>query len=98
MTHEFGILKMAKDSKITDFREKPATKEDREGFEFEADGKNHYYASMGVYLFRASVLLELLKGNEADFGKELIPRAIKEHKSYGYLFDGYWRDIGTIKS
>src|SRR3989338_24596 len=93
---EFGILKMEKDGKITDFREKPATKEDRKGME--SAGKGRYLASMGVYLFKASVLTDLLKGTEADFGKELIPRAIKECKSYGYLFDGYWRDIGTIRS
>ena len=96
MTHEFGILKMEKNSKITDFREKPKTREEREGFE--TDEKKQYLASMGVYLFKASVLMNLLKGTEADFGKELIPRAIHEYKSYGYLFDGYWRDIGTIKS
>ncbi len=96
MTHEFGILKMEKDSKISEFREKPATKEDREGLESSEQGR--YFASMGVYLFKASVLINLLKGTEADFGKELIPRAIRECKSYGYLFDGYWRDIGTIKS
>ena len=96
MTHEFGILKMEKDSKISDFREKPKTQEEREGFE--TNEKKHYLASMGVYLFKASVLMNLLKGTEADFGKELIPRAIRECKSYGYLFDGYWRDIGTIKS
>ncbi len=96
LTHEFGILKMEKDSKITEFREKPATKEDRQGLE--SSEKGHYFASMGVYLFKASVLMDLLKGTEADFGKELIPRAIQQCKSYGYLFDGYWRDIGTIKS
>ena len=95
-THEFGILKMEKSGKITDFREKPVTKEERKGLETEQKGQ--FYASMGVYVFKASVLIELLKGNEADFGKELIPRAIKETKSYGFWFDGYWRDIGTIQS
>ena len=96
MTHEFGILKMGKDSRISDFREKPATKEERRGLE--SNEKGSYFASMGVYLFKASVLTELLKGKEADFGKELIPRAIRECKSYGFLFDGYWRDIGTMRS
>ncbi len=95
-THEFGIIKMEKDGKITNFREKPVTKEERKGLESKQAGQ--YYASMGVYVFKAAVLIELLKGNEADFGKELIPRAIKECKSYGYWFDGYWRDIGTIQS
>lgn len=96
VAHEFGILKMERDSKITDFREKPKSREEREGFE--TNEAKHYLASMGVYLFKASVLINLLKGTEADFGKELIPRAIRECKAYGYLFDGYWRDIGTIRS
>lgn len=94
--HEFGILKMEKDGRVVDFREKPVTKDERQGLDSRESGQ--YYASMGVYVFKASVLIELLKGNEADFGKELIPRAIKECKSYGYRFDGYWRDIGTIQS
>lgn len=95
-THEFGILKMEKDSKITDFKEKPATKEERKGLE--SSEKGQYSASMGVYLFKASVLIELMKGMETDFGKELIPRAIRECETYGYIFNDYWRDIGTIRS
>lgn len=96
VTHEFGILKLEKNSNISDFREKPATMEDRKGLE--SSEKGFYYASMGVYLFKASVLMDLLQGTEADFGKELIPKAIKRCKTYGFLFDGYWRDIGTIGS
>src|SRR3989338_353682 len=94
-THEFGIMKMESDGRITEFREKPATKEERKGLEAQ---KGSYLASMGVYAFRASVLTDLLNGKEADFGKELIPRAIRECKTYGYLFDDYWRDIGTIRN
>ena len=95
-TAEFGIMKMEPNGKISLFKEKPVTKEERKGLESHKSGQ--YYASMGVYVFKSSVLMELLKGNEADFGKELIPRAIKECKSFGYGFDGYWRDIGTIQS
>lgn len=95
-TSEFGILKMGANNEITDFREKPTNAAERTGFE--AAEKGSYFASMGVYLFKASVLIELLKGNEADFGKELIPRAIRECKSFGFHFDGYWRDIGTIQA
>ena len=95
-TSNFGILKVGSENKITNFREKPATSEDRKGLE--SDQRNGFYASMGVYLFKASVLIDLLKGPEVDFGKELIPRAIRECNAYGFLFDGYWRDIGTIQS
>jgi glucose-1-phosphate adenylyltransferase len=96
MTPEFGVWKMARGNKISNFREKPTTQEERQGFE--ADVKGQYAASMGVYLFRASVLIDLLNGPEIDFGRELIPRAILQHKTYGYEFKGYWRDIGTIQS
>ncbi len=96
MTSEFGIVKMEKGGLITNFREKPKTEEERSGLESERKGK--YLASMGVYLFKAPVLINLLRGSEIDFGRELIPRAIRQYKSFGYSFHGYWRDIGTIKS
>jgi glucose-1-phosphate adenylyltransferase len=96
LTSEFGILKMGKGNKITDFQEKPKSKAEREGLE--TSKKGQYVASMGVYLFKAKVLVELLAGTEIDFGRELIPRAIREWKTHGYDFDGYWRDIGTIGS
>jgi len=96
LTPEFGILKMERGSRMTDFREKPRTAKERKGFE--VDDKGHCIASMGVYLFKASTLRDLLTGSEMDFGRELIPRAIREYDAYGFEFDGYWRDIGTIKS
>jgi glucose-1-phosphate adenylyltransferase len=54
---------------------------------------------MGIYLFRWEVLYELLADTHfEDFGREVIPFAIKRKKVYGYFFDGYWEDIGTIRS
>ncbi len=96
LTEGFGVLKMDSKGQITNFVEKPKTAHERAGYEI--GEKKQYYASMGVYLFKASVLKELLKGDEIDFGKELIYRAIKQCKAFGYYFDGYWRDIGTIGS
>jgi glucose-1-phosphate adenylyltransferase len=93
---EFGILKMKEGNQISSFKEKPKTAKERKGLESDRPGQ--YMASMGVYLFKAHVLIELLKGTEMDFGRELIPRAIEEKKTFGYAFDGYWRDIGTIRS
>ena len=93
--HQFGVLKAKKTGMITDFVEKPKTEQERKGLDCE-DGR--YLISMGIYLFKASVLMRLLKGNEADFGKEVIPKAIQSCRSYAYHFDGYWRDIGTIRS
>ncbi|TVU39866.1 hypothetical protein EJB05_13309 [Eragrostis curvula] len=60
-----------------------------------------YMASMGIYVFKTDVLLRLLRGNYPtanDFGSEVIPLAAKDYNVQAYLFDGYWEDIGTIKS
>ena len=101
----FGIMHLKSDGRIVAFKEKPAKDENIQSFvipervkeQFQLKGKNDLYlASMGVYVFRAEVLIDLLKGREADFGREVIPKAIDQVKVYGYVFDGYWRDIGTI--
>jgi len=56
-------------------------------------------ASMGIYIFRIEVLQELLEaGDDYDFGKQVIPKAIASHRVFGFLHNGYWRDIGTIPS
>jgi glucose-1-phosphate adenylyltransferase len=60
-----------------------------------------YIASMGIYVFKKKVLLELLNKTYPranDFGSEVIPNASKTMKVQAYLFNGYWEDIGTIKS
>ena len=60
-----------------------------------------YIASMGIYVFEKKVLLELLNTTYPranDFGSEVIPNAAKTLKVQAYLFEGYWEDIGTIKS
>ncbi len=53
---------------------------------------------MGVYVFNAQVLAESLEGDDTDFGKEVIPHSIKKFKGFGYLFNGYWKDVGTIRA
>ena len=102
---EFGILKSNEENKIVSFIEKPAldvlpdwisdTKEDMQKM-----GRN-YLASMGIYLFKKEVLLDLLevqKKEATDFGKEIIPFAIKDHNVCSYQYGGYWTDIGNISS
>lgn len=60
---------------------------------------NEYLASMGIYIFDAEAMHQMLEGNDStDFGKEVIPEAIKNQKVAAYLFDGFWEDIGTIKA
>lgn len=84
----FGILNVDKKNRIVDFMEKP------KGSLIKAS----YLASAGVYLFKAKVLMKVLGGNDTDFGKEVIPHSIKTAAAYAYRFDGYWKDIGTIKA
>src|SRR6185369_12773531 len=63
---------------------------------FEAP-EGHLLASMGIYMFRRSVLNDLLVGTKADdFGRDVIPGAIHERDVYAFGYAGYWRDIGTI--
>ncbi len=93
-----GILKTDVHGSVTEFREKPAA-EALEGLESNLGVDKPYLASMGIYVFRASVLARVLEENDAeDFGKQIIPAAIERYRVYGYPFDDYWEDIGTIRS
>jgi glucose-1-phosphate adenylyltransferase len=100
----FGILKTDEASRITEFHEKPALdaldgKESPVSAEMEAAGRI-YLASMGIYIFNARVLREVLshesQGN--DFGKQVIPHALERRHVVAYPFTGYWNDIGTVRS
>jgi glucose-1-phosphate adenylyltransferase len=94
-----GILKKDSQQQIIDFVEKPQDPEIQKEFISRDDPQRPLLGSMGIYLFKTSVLDQLL--NELavdDFGKEVIPHAIHSHKVIGYDFDGYWEDIGTIRS
>jgi glucose-1-phosphate adenylyltransferase len=68
-------------------------------FAVRKDAERPFLGSMGIYLFRTQVLVDALTGtHDHDFGGEVIPRAIHDHKVCGFEFDGYWEDIGTIRS
>jgi len=94
----FGILKTDKDGRITSFHEKPGIDE-LDGLESTSDDDQPYLASMGIYIFRADVLREMLEESEAeDFGRQIIPAAIESRRVYAFSFDGYWADIGTVRA
>jgi len=94
-----GILKRGKNQLITDFVEKPKDPEVQKTFISRNDPDLPLLGSMGIYLFKTEVLDELLRELDVDdFGKEVIPYAIHAHKVVGFDFDGYWEDIGTIRS
>ena len=94
----FGILKADANSRITDFVEKPP-KDQLSGLE-SLPGDNPYMGSMGIYVFRSKLLIDLLREETgSDFGKHIIPAAIEQGlKVYAYPFEGYWEDIGTIRA
>ncbi len=104
----FGILKIDKNKKITDFIEKPGPDMDISDLKMPSenfnqsrradDGKKEYLASMGIYIFSAEAMEKCLATNYTDFGKEIIPEAIKDMKVDAYVYEGYWEDIGTIKN
>ncbi|HBX68203.1 MAG TPA: glucose-1-phosphate adenylyltransferase [Chloroflexi bacterium] len=95
----FGILKRSDEGLITDFVEKPKDPKVLKKFISRDDPERPYLASMGNYFFKTDVLLDLLNSTtDDDFGGEVIPKAIHTHKVCGFDFDGYWEDIGTIRS
>ena len=104
----FGVMLVNKRGQITNFHEKPKeddvlnslklTEDQKKMFNIE-DPKKEYLASMGIYVFRRNVLKEILSdGSMIDFGKDIIPEAIKKYKVFSYAFQGYWEDVGTIKA
>ncbi|RMG93942.1 MAG: glucose-1-phosphate adenylyltransferase [Chloroflexi bacterium] len=94
---QLGILKMDAEGRITRFTEKPKTAEQLDGLESGNNPQKPYMASMGIYVFATDVLFELLAAPGDDFGRDIIPAAIHERRVMGYVFDGYWEDIGTIR-
>jgi len=102
-----GILQIDGEKRITRFVEKP--KEDALLASLKvtpamnaqlgvAENTESYLASMGIYVFNRSVITELLDNPLSDFGKHIIPQAISTHRVCAYVFQGYWEDIGTIRS
>jgi len=105
---EFGILRSDKKGWIKAFVEKPQTQElldefqiDKSSFDsfnMDPQGRTHV-ASMGIYIFKKEVLFDLLnESDKEDFGGEIIPDSLNKKKLAAYFFDGYWEDIGTMRT
>jgi glucose-1-phosphate adenylyltransferase len=96
----FGILKRETGGRISSFVEKPKDPDIQKRFVSRDDPKRPFLGSMGIYLFNTQVLMDFLMNfpDHDDFGSDIIPQAIKSHSVYGFDFDGYWQDIGTISS
>ncbi|MBP1153896.1 MULTISPECIES: glucose-1-phosphate adenylyltransferase [unclassified Paenibacillus] len=90
--HRFGIMRTDERGRVLEFSEKPKQPKSR-------------LASMGIYIFRRSYLKQVLEADaldpqsSRDFGKDVIPSMLRTGaKLQTYLFEGYWRDVGTIES
>lgn len=99
----FGIMQVDRDDQVIGFAEKPAHPIPIPGDE------EHCLASMGIYVFTARFLFEQLLKDATnptsmhDFGRDLIPSIIQQHRVYAFPFrdenrksDAYWRDVGTL--
>jgi glucose-1-phosphate adenylyltransferase len=95
-----GILKVADDQRIAAFVEKPKDPKLLAQFVSRDDPQRPFLASMGIYMFKTSALIDMLTNfpDYDDFGRDVIPNSIRTHSVYGYAFDDYWQDIGTIRS
>ncbi len=104
----FGVMRLDSTGRVLGFLEKPQTKQELDMVRVDAatlqalgcnSGDRNILASMGIYIFNRDLLRKVLtKTDYQDFGKEVFPAAIRTHKVQTYLFDGYWEDIGTIRS
>ena len=105
--HALGIMQTDDEGRITRFVEKPKdpaildtlklSKEQQAHVGIPGD-KESFLASMGIYVFNRKVICELLDNPLSDFGKHIIPHAINSRRVFAYVFQGYWEDIGTIRS
>lgn len=100
---QYGVMDVSEDQRIHDFIEKPENPPTMPN-----DGLKSL-CSMGIYIFNTAFLFEQLirdhdtRGSSHDFGKDIIPAAIKNYRVYAYPFvdvqsgkQSYWRDVGTI--
>ena len=104
----FGLMKIDNQGRVVDFYEKPKGEALKKmqvdttvlGLNPEQAKASPYIASMGIYVFKKDVLVNLLQRNleQTDFGKEIIPASAQDHNVQAYLFKGYWEDIGTIEA
>ncbi len=102
-----GILQLDNEKRVVRFVEKPQDARQLDGLEMPdklraclqmENGAGQFLASMGIYVFNREVLRKALDNNETDFGKHIIPDAINVFRVYGFVFQGYWQDVGTIRS
>lgn len=103
-----GLMRVDENGRVAGFLEKPQTDKEIDMVRMDpawidargiASQGRDCLASMGIYLFNREALVKLLvKTDYHDFGREIFPAATRTHRVQVHLFDGYWEDIGTIRS
>ena len=102
-----GVMKINENKMITDFIEKPKTEallnefslSRKQTTKIHSVDERIFLGSMGIYIFKKQALISLLNESVGtDFGMHIIPHEQLKGKTFAYIFDGYWEDIGTIKS
>jgi glucose-1-phosphate adenylyltransferase len=94
-----GLMQVDEQSKIVRFAEKPGQTPLLDEMRAPMYKDERFLASMGIYVFNTKILDGLLHGlDTSDFGKHIIPEAIRRHSVFSYIFEGYWKDIGTVGS
>ncbi|MGD1019717.1 MAG: glucose-1-phosphate adenylyltransferase [Verrucomicrobiia bacterium] len=102
-----GILQVNEEKRIVRFVEKPHEEALLDELKIQdpllshlriTTSEDQYLASMGIYVFNREILRKVLDNDKTDFGKHIIPDAISRHRVSGYVFQGYWEDVGTIGS
>ena len=104
----YGIMHLDDQRRIVEFMEKPKDPEVIDTLRMPAatraelkvaEHEDLYLASMGIYVFNRDVLEKLLEDSSlTDFGKHIIPNAIKTHRAFAYVYRGYWEDVGSIQT
>lgn len=85
-TYRFGIVSTDPDMRVSGFKEKPRRSKET-------------LASMGIYVFKAEVLKDVLTDESLnDFGRDVLPKIINSRRIFAYTFEGYWADVGTLQA
>jgi glucose-1-phosphate adenylyltransferase len=101
-----GIIQPDENYMIRHFAEKPGPESDISAHRYprtlapdeETAVSRPYLGSMGMYIFNAGILKKVLDNTKADFAIDIIPHAINDYRVFTFIHDGYWEDIGTIKT
>jgi glucose-1-phosphate adenylyltransferase len=105
---EYGIVEIDSTARVINFFEKPTDEALLDQLAvpphvfaergIDPRGRTHI-GSMGVYLFTREALSDALRDEQrTDFGKHVFPAVLKRFKVIAHFFDGYWEDIGTVRS